>query len=262
METIVIPSVLLAYTYFGGWEIVLIIAVVLVVFGARKLPELAKGLGRGLTEFRKETNDLGETLIPRPKQDGLVYEALTHENKTAEFVYPERSDEGDDMRALILFLAQGFGIGRIPLAPGTFGSLVGLVWFAMLLGTKRYELYLLGACGGVGLSVWLCGAAEKILQQKDPSSVVMDEIVAIPFCFLPWVTSRWLPQHALPPVENFFTGRALLASVGIFVLFRIFDIAKPWPVHQSQRLPGGWGVTIDDVLAALYVALGTVFFLV
>ena len=49
------------------------------------------------------------------------------------------------MRALILFLAQGFGVGRIPLAPGTFGSLVGLIWFAMLLGTKRYELFLLGA---------------------------------------------------------------------------------------------------------------------
>jgi len=247
---------------FGGWETVLIMAVVLVLFAARKLPELTRGLGRGIREFRKETGDLGDTLIPGQKQDGLVYEALTHDNRTAEFVYPERSDEGDNMRALILFLAQGFGIGRIPFAPGTFGSLVGLVWFAMLLGTKRYEFYLLGALGGVGLSVWVCGAAEKILKQKDPSSVVLDEIAAIPFCFLPWVTHRWLPEHTLPAAEIFFTGKALLASTGIFVLFRIFDIAKPWPVHQSQRLPGGWGVTVDDVLAALYVALGSAVFLI
>jgi phosphatidylglycerophosphatase A len=59
----------------------------------------------------------------------------------------------------------------------------------------------------------------------------------------------------LPAIQTFFTGRALLAASGIFVLFRLFDIAKPWPVKQSQCLPGGWGVTVDDMLAAGYVAL-------
>ena len=158
---------------------------------------------------------------------------------------------------MMLFLAQGFGVGRIPFAPGTFGSLVGFVWFAALLATGRYELYLIGAVFGVGLSVWLCGAAEKILKERDPSSVVLDEIVAIPFCFLPWVTHQWLPHHKLPSIESFLTGRAWLGVLGVLILFRIFDIAKPWPVGQSQRLPGGLGVTIDDVLAAGYVALIT-----
>jgi len=179
METAVVPFALLADSGFGGWEIVLIIAIVLVLFGARKLPELAKGLGRGLTEFQKETKDLGETLIPRPKQDGLVYEALTHDNRTAEFVYPERSDEGDAMRALILFVAQGFGVGRIPFAPGTFGSLVGLVWFAMLLGIKRYELFLFGAVGGVGVSVWkACSSARPQAHCTVPAAKISEWLTA------------------------------------------------------------------------------------
>ncbi len=163
---------------------------------------------------------------------------------------------------MILFIAQGFGVGRIPVAPGTFGSVVGLVWFAALLVTGRYELYLAGSLVGIGLSVWLCGAAEKILKQKDPPSVVLDEIIAIPLCFLPWVTQEWWPQRKLPLIETFFTGRGLVMTAGIFILFRLFDIVKPWPVHQSQRLPRGWGVTIDDVLAAIYVALLSSFILV
>jgi phosphatidylglycerophosphatase A len=161
---------------------------------------------------------------------------------------------------MILFIAQGFGVGRIPFAPGTFGSLVGLGWFAALLATKRYELFLFGALGGVGLSVWVCGAAEKILRQKDPSSVVLDEIIAIPFCFLPWVTSSWLKSGKLFTPEVFLSGHGLLAAAAIFVLFRIFDILKPWPVRQSQRLPGGWGVTVDDLLAAAYVTLLSLLF--
>ena len=161
---------------------------------------------------------------------------------------------------MILFVAQGFGVGRIPFAPGTWGSLVGLVWFAALLATRRYELYLLGALCGVGLSVWLCGAAEKILKQKDPPSVVFDEMVAIPFCFLPWVTAGWLRNGKLPALETFFTGQGLLFVLAIFILFRVFDILKPWPVRQSQRLPGGWGVTVDDLLAAAYVAFLSLIF--
>ena len=90
---------------------------------------------------------------------------------------------------------------------------------------------------------------------------MIDEIIAIPFCFLSWVTVAWLPHHKLPALGTFLSGRAWLATVGVLVLFRLFDIAKPWPVRQSQRLPGGWGVTVDDVLAAGYVALITLGFL-
>ena len=89
---------------------------------------------------------------------------------------------------------------------------------------------------------------------------MLDEIIALPFCFLPWVTAGWLKNGKLPALETLFTGRGLLTVAAIFILFRVFDIAKPWPVRQSQQLPGGWGVTVDDLLAALYVGLLSLLF--
>ncbi len=166
------------------------------------------------------------------------------------------------MNSLVLLLAQGFGLGRIPKAPGTFGTFLGLPLVALLVASGHFWIYLAGAVAMVPVSIWLCGAAEKILGQSDPGSVVIDEIIAIPFCFLPWVAGEWFRHEALPPVASFFTGRNLWFSLGIVALFRLFDIWKPWPVRQSQRLPGGWGVTIDDLLAATYVALITVLFVV
>ncbi len=263
MEAAVVSYALLAGSLFGGWEVLFILSVVLILLILilfRKLPELSQGLGQGFHEFCKTTKDVSEEL--NPKQSGVVHEALTHDNRTAEFVYPHRSEPRELLRAVILFVAQGFGVGRIPFAPGTWGSLVGLAWFAGLMATRRYELYLLGALCGAGFSVWLCGAAERILKQKDPSSVVLDEIIAIPFCFLPWVTAGWLKDGKLPALEVFRSGRGLMAVAAIFVLFRVFDILKPWPVRQSQRLPGGWGVTVDDLLAAVYVALASLLFIV
>ncbi|MFO1487173.1 MAG: phosphatidylglycerophosphatase A [Verrucomicrobiota bacterium] len=157
------------------------------------------------------------------------------------------------MNALALWIAQGFGSGRIPVAPGTFGSVVGLGWFAVLLLTHNLWLFLLGTILGLYLSVWLCGLGEKILGQTDPGSIVLDEITAIPLCFVGWVTAEVGRTGAFPGVEHFFAGRGLLATVGVFAAFRLFDVWKPWPVRQAQDLPGGWGVTIDDALAAVYV---------
>lgn len=154
-----------------------------------------------------------------------------------------------------LWIAQGFGIGRIPFAPGTFGTLVGFAWFLLLLSCQRFWLFLLGSLAGLALSVWLCGAGERTLGRKDPGSVVLDEIAAIPFCYLGWV---WLALHrngAFPAAGDLLAhGRWPLLVVG-FVAFRFFDILKPWPVRQSQHLVGGWGITIDDFLAALYANL-------
>jgi phosphatidylglycerophosphatase A len=153
-----------------------------------------------------------------------------------------------------LWIAQGFGIGRIPVAPGTFGSIVGIGFLALLLLARSWPVLIAGIVVGAALSVWLCGEAEKILGQKDPGSVVLDEIVAIPLCCLTWLNlSGW---H-LPGPGFLFEGRHLITTIGIFVLFRVFDIWKPWPVRQSQRLPGGLGVTVDDLLAAAYVNLVT-----
>jgi phosphatidylglycerophosphatase A len=184
---------------------------------------------------------------------------------------------------LVVFIAQGFGIGRIPFAPGTWGTLLGLAYAAVLMAvlSEYGSLFILFTIlvGTVLLSVVICRAAERILKQEDPGSVVLDEIVAVPVCFL-WILlvptlfptvpdPGVLPITIAPnPPRAPFSGpflteiaielRTLRTPVGwilYFLLFRLFDIWKPWPVRQSQALPGGWGVVMDDVLAAVYVNL-------
>ncbi len=154
-----------------------------------------------------------------------------------------------------LWVAQGFGIGRIPFAPGTFGSLLGVLWFALLLLSAKLWVFAAGTLAALALSVWLCGEAEKTLGQKDPGSVVLDEIAAMPVCFLGWVAVAACKNGVTPGLGCFFSTRTWLLTLGVFAAFRFFDVVKPWPVHQSQALPGGWGITLDDVLAALYVNL-------
>jgi phosphatidylglycerophosphatase A len=159
------------------------------------------------------------------------------------------------MRSLILFLAQGFAVGRIPLAPGTFGSVVGFGWFLLLLLPGRLTVFLAGLLAGLALSIWACGRAERILGQTDPGSIVLDEITAMPLAFLGWVGWVGVQQGHLPRAGSFVTGSAGVGSLLVFLAFRGFDIAKPWPVGALQRLPGGWGVTLDDVMAAVYAAI-------
>jgi phosphatidylglycerophosphatase A len=157
------------------------------------------------------------------------------------------------VNTLLLWLAQGFGIGRVPKAPGTFGSIIGLLWFALLLLAGNLWLFLLGTAIGLALSVWLCDVGEKVLQAKDPGSVVFDEIAAIPVCFTGWVVVHLWKTGSFPAPAYFFSKQNWLPTLGVFVAFRFFDVLKPWPVRQSQSLPGGWGVTVDDALAAVYV---------
>ena len=152
-----------------------------------------------------------------------------------------------------MWLAQGFGVGRIPFAPGTFGSVVGLLWFALLLASGRLWVYAIGVLLGIAISVILSGSAERILGEKDPGSVVIDEIIAIPLCFAGWVGFLFWRQGFLPSPEFFWSRTIWPLTLGVFVLFRFFDVVKPWPVRQSQSLPAGWGVTVDDVLASVYV---------
>lgn len=157
------------------------------------------------------------------------------------------------MNKVLLFIAQGFGIGRVPFAPGTFGSGLGVGWFALLLLAGNIWIFLAGTIIGLALSVWLCAVGEKVLNAKDPGSVVFDEISAIPVCFLGWVAVQLCKAGTFPGPEFFFSKQNWLPTLGVFLAFRFFDVLKPWPVRQSQSLPGGWGVTIDDLLAALYV---------
>jgi len=149
---------------FGGWEIILILCVVLILLGAKNLPRLSAGLGSGLLdEFKKATDEVADEMRGDEKTSGLLYEAITANNRTAEFVYPE-PESPNAVRGLILFLAQGFGVGRIPFAPGTLGSIVGVGWFALLLGTGNFWFYLAGTLAGVAVAVWLCG------RRKDPET--------------------------------------------------------------------------------------------
>jgi phosphatidylglycerophosphatase A len=154
-----------------------------------------------------------------------------------------------------LWIAQGFGVGRIPFAPGTFGSLLGLAWFALLLCAKSWLIFAAGNIAAIVLSVWLCGEGEKRLNKKDPASVILDEIIAMPLCFAAAIAMASSRHKQWPGPEYFFSAAHGLQTAAIFLLFRFFDILKPWPVRQSQSLHSGLGITIDDLLAAGYVNL-------
>lgn len=222
--------------FFGGWEVLLVLTIILILLAVRFGGGLFDGLRQGLMEFLKATDEVTSE-IRRAREE------------------KERSREDQFQNRLILFIAQGLGTGLIPFAPGTFGTILGIGWFALLVSTGSIWGYFGLAIEGIAFSIWLCDDAERILGQTDPGSVVLDEIVAIPFCFLPWVLTEWFRLgHVMPPVEIFFTGSAWWGVLGVFVLFRLFDIWKPWPIRRLQDLPGGWGVTVDDLLAAVYVA--------
>ncbi|HYP16661.1 MAG TPA: phosphatidylglycerophosphatase A [Opitutus sp.] len=140
--------------------------------------------------------------------------------------------------ATVLACARLGPIGRKLPAPGTWGSVAGLLYFTVFF-------FPLGAIGtvifsalGAYLAVALCGEAEFRLGRKDPGEVVLDEFVAMPLCFLGW---RALPGP-LPGWAVFLVGLGL---------FRVFDIVKPFGIKRLQSLPGGWGVVADDLVAAL-----------
>lgn len=126
---------------------------------------------------------------------------------------------------------------RLP-APGTWGSVAGLLYFVVFF----YSLGLFGTVVlsviGIYFAVALCGEAELRMGRKDPGEVILDEFVAMPLCFLGWFQL----VHIFPPW--------VVAVLG-FGLFRVFDITKPFGIARLQHLVGGWGVVIDDVAAAL-----------
>jgi phosphatidylglycerophosphatase A len=134
-------------------------------------------------------------------------------------------------------------IGRRLPAPGTWGSVAGLMYFTVVFA-GRLELAgtLLLSAVGAYLAVALCGEAEFRLGRKDPGEVILDEFVAMPLCFLGWTSfGDVVPEWAMP-------WSVFLAGFG---LFRLFDIAKPFGIRRLQELPGGWGVVVDDLAAAL-----------
>jgi phosphatidylglycerophosphatase A len=156
---------------------------------------------------------------------------------------------------LVLFIAHGFGAGLIPFAPGTFGTLAGYGWIYLLLLFECKWIYLAGIVVGFFAAVWIGGRAEKILDAKDPGSIVIDEVAALPLAFLPPVFLNALGART-PAFGSYFSHGELNVSTVVlpFLLFRLFDILKPLGINGLQKLPGGWGLVTDDFLAALYSA--------
>lgn len=140
-------------------------------------------------------------------------------------------------KAFIYALATVGGLGYIPKGPGTFGSLAGLLAFICVApncGWVYYTLLVLAVC----VCVPICTCAERYMQEKDPSRVVLDEFVAMPFCFL-GLESREI-------IWIWILG---------FLVFRILDIVKPFGIKHLQSFGGGLGIVIDDIAAALITSL-------
>lgn len=141
------------------------------------------------------------------------------------------------------FIAFGFGAGLAPRAPGTFGTLVGLpFWFA--LAWLPIEAYVAAVLALFVFGCWVCGASSRLLQVHDYPGFVFDEIVGFLI-----TCAALLPGMGAP---DWHPGLLLLAA---FVLFRIFDILKPWPIRVLDRhVHGGFGIMVDDALAGLFAA--------
>jgi phosphatidylglycerophosphatase A len=136
----------------------------------------------------------------------------------------------------VIFLATGLLIGNVPFAPGTFGSIIGLP-LAFLLSRLNLLLSVSFILLFVFFAIAVASAAEKILSQKDPAKIVIDEIAGL------MVTFAGLPFN-------------LKTAIAGFIIFRAFDILKPFPIRTLERkVPGGGGVVLDDVLAGIYANL-------
>jgi phosphatidylglycerophosphatase A len=141
-------------------------------------------------------------------------------------------------------LAFGFGAGLAPRAPGTFGTLVGVIFFAGLLWLP-WPAYLAATLALFAFGCWVCGESARLLGVHDYGGIVFDEIVGYLIAAAPLV---WLRPAS---VSGWLVG-AVLA----FVLFRVFDITKPWPIRVfDRRVHGGIGIMIDDAIAGLVAAL-------
>ena len=144
-----------------------------------------------------------------------------------------------EQHSLSVWIATSLGAGYFPVAPGTAGSVVGL---ALVIALRQSSLGAIGlglslaamAAVVFALGVWSAGKAEKAFGRVDPGQVVIDEVLGQIITFI--ATPR-IPRVGL---------------IAGFILFRIFDIIKPFPAGRAERFPGGWGIMLDDVVAGFY----------
>lgn len=149
-------------------------------------------------------------------------------------------------------LASFFGIGLLPIAPGTWGSLVGLLlfFFFIYLQLSFFLLVSLFLCFAI-FSIIVCEIASKDLVEKDHKAIVIDEVAGawLSFLFIPFLgaynfsTSEWLKE-------------AYLAACILFFIFRFFDILKPYPIsYIDRKFKSGFGIVLDDLIAGLFAGL-------
>lgn len=143
---------------------------------------------------------------------------------------------GDLLQSPTLAVALGFGTGLSPIVPGTVGTLVALPLWWMMIGFHPFY-YLAFVAGAFLLGLWICGRASTRLGQHDPSAIVFDEIVGYLLALI-----------VVPPT--------LSGVIFSFVVFRIFDVVKPWPISWLDRhVEGGLGIMLDDLVAGLFTAI-------
>ncbi len=136
-------------------------------------------------------------------------------------------------------IATWFGCGLVPIAPGTAGALGAVPLY--LLAVRGGRLGVLAAAVAVtAIGVWAASVVARELHKKDPQLVVVDEVAGLLITMLP---------VAAPSFRSVVAG---------FVLFRLFDVVKPWPVRSLERLPSGWGIVLDDVAAGVLGALAMI----
>jgi len=134
------------------------------------------------------------------------------------------------------FLALGFGSGLSPKAPGTFGTLAAVPLVILLLWAGNSYLLAFAIAGSV-LGVYLCGQTARDIGEHDHGAIVWDEIIGYS------ITMLWAPLH----------WQTLLLG---FVLFRLFDIVKPWPISWfDKHVHHGTGIMLDDIIAGIAALL-------
>ncbi len=136
------------------------------------------------------------------------------------------------MRPFILILATGFGTGYSPFAPGTLGTLVTIPIY-YFLSEIPFPLYEITLSGFFILAVWISEKAGAVLGKKDDPRIVIDEMMGF------FITMLWVPRTALFIVAG-------------FILFRFFDILKPFPIRRLEKVRGGFGVVLDDSMAGIF----------
>lgn len=152
-------------------------------------------------------------------------------------------------------VAFGFGAGLSPRAPGTVGTLVGIpFWWA--LSWLPLAWYLAAVAALFAFGCWVCDRSAKRLGVHDYGGIVFDEVIGYLVACLPLAINLEAWRPGIVDQHWNLDWNGIPALVVVFVLFRLFDIWKPWPIGGfDRRVGGGFGIMLDDLIAGLYAAL-------